>query len=124
MELFQETLLVVMRLAMALSLGVSGYNKFRNMKRFAKKDSVPLPLAYVVATAEICAAFSMITGILTVWAACGVMLLMLSTMTLHIFKWHSPYWANKGGWEYDLLIFLLASVLVLYGPGPGLITLS
>ncbi len=113
----QMIFLLLVRVVLALSFAVSGYNKFRNMKGFAKKDGVPLPLAYVVAIAEICAAISMATGVFVVWAAYGVILLMLGTMSLHIFKWHSPYWANKGGWEYDLMLFLLAGVVALYGPG-------
>ena len=119
----QTILLVLVRVVLALSFAVSGYNKFRNMKGFAKKDGVPLPLAYVVAIAEICAAISMITGVLTVWAACGVMVLMLGTMSLHIFKWRSPYWANKGGWEYDLMLLLFAGFVALYGPGLLIISL-
>lgn len=119
----QTILLVLVRVVLALSFAVSSYNKFRNMKGFAKKDGVPLPLAYVVAVAEICAAISMITGVLTVWAAYGVVLLMLGTMSLHIFKWRSPYWANKGGWEYDLMLLLFAGVVALYGPGLLIISL-
>jgi putative oxidoreductase len=45
------------------------------------------------------------------------MLLMLSTISLHILKWHSPYPASKGGWEYDLMLLTLASVLLVYGAG-------
>ena len=119
----QTILLVLVRVVLALSFAVSSYNKFRNMKGSAKKDGVPLPLAYVVAVAEICAAISMITGVLTVWAAYGVVLLMLGTMSLHIFKWRSPYWDNKGGWEYDLMLLLFAGVVALYGPGLLIISL-
>jgi putative oxidoreductase len=46
-----------------------------------------------------------------------IMLLMLGTLRLHIFKWKSPYWAAQGGWEYDLMLFAMALVVVVQGGG-------
>nr|WP_272945184.1 DoxX family protein [Nocardia nova] len=68
------------------------------------RHSVPLPMAYVVAAAEMRGAIGVILGVLTPVAAGGIMLLMLATMALHIVEWHSPYWASSGGWEYDLFV--------------------
>lgn len=87
--------------------------KAKNMRAFVKSDGVPLPVAWFVAIAELAAALSFISGILPQFAAAGVMLLMLGTMSLHIFKWHSPYRATRGGWEYDLLLFTLAAALFI-----------
>lgn len=85
--------------------------KAKDLRAFAKNDGLPLPMAGFVALAELAAALSFISGILTQLAALGVMLLMLGTISMHIFKWHSPYRAGRGGWEYDLLLFTLAAVL-------------
>ena len=76
-----------------------------------------MPAAVFVAVAELCAALSMLSGILAQWAGVGLALLMLGTTSLHIVKWHSPYWANKRGWEYDVLMLVLAAVIVAFGPG-------
>jgi putative oxidoreductase len=59
----------------------------------------------------------LILGILPQLAALGLMLLMLGTMRLHIFRWKSPYWASKGGWEYDLMLFTLSAVILVHGAG-------
>ena len=59
----------------------------------------------------------MLSGVLAQWAGVGLVLLMLSTISLHLFKWHSPYWAAKRGWEYDLIMLTLASVIAVFGPG-------
>ena len=51
------------------------------------------------------------------WAGLGVVLLMCATISMHLFKWHSPYWASKRGWEYDLLLLILAAVIAVFGAG-------
>lgn len=71
----------------------------------------------VIVIAEGAAALSFASGVLAVWAALGVMLLMLATTALHVFKWHSSYWAQQGGPEYDLLLLVLAAVIAVFGPG-------
>jgi uncharacterized membrane protein YphA (DoxX/SURF4 family) len=38
-------------------------------------------------------------------------------MSKHIFQWKSPYWASKGGWEYDLIWFVMALTIFLTGGG-------
>lgn len=85
--------------------------KIKDIRGFAKRDDVPVPIAWFVAIAELAAALSFISGILMQFAALGIMLLMLGTISLHLFKWHSTYHAGRGGWEYDLLLFTLAATL-------------
>ncbi len=91
--------------------------KERDIKAFSKNDGVPIPTAYFIATAELLAALGMLSGVLAQWAGVGLVLLMLGTICLHIFKWHSKYWANKGGWEYDLIMLAFAAIIVAFGPG-------
>jgi len=91
--------------------------KLKDIPAFAKNDGVPVPLAWVVAIAEGAAALSFASGILAPWAGLGVVLLMLITTSMQIFRWHSTYWAGKGGPEYDLLLLTLAAVIAVFGPG-------
>ncbi|MFC6013065.1 DoxX family protein [Nocardia lasii] len=109
--------LLLVRVIIAASFFTSSRNKFKNMPKFATDNGVPLPLAYFLATAELLGAVGVILGVLTPLPALGLMLLMICTMSMHILKWHSPYWAASGGWEYDLMLFTLAGVLVLFGAG-------
>lgn len=113
----QSIVLLIVRVVLTVTFFYEARFKFKDIKSFAKKDGVPIPVGYFVATAELLAAISMLSGFLAQWAALGLMLLMLSTIGLHIFKWHSPYWANKHGWEYDLLMFTLAAVIFVFGAG-------
>lgn len=109
--------LLLVRLVLVITFTAEAKFKFKDIKSFAKNDGLPVPVAIFVATAELAAALSMLSGVLAQWAGAGVMLLMLCTMGLQIFKWKSPYWANKHGWEYDLLMFVLAAVITVFGAG-------
>lgn len=108
---------LLIRLIVGLAFIVSSKNKSKNIGRFAKNNGLPVPLAVVVMIAEMAGGIGLILGILPQLAALGLMLLMLGTIRLHIFTWKSPYWASKGGWEYDLMLFALASVILVHGAG-------
>lgn len=110
--------LLLIRLIIATTFFAEFRTKARNLRKFARSDGLPMPVAGFVMTAELAAALGMLSGVLAQWAAAGLMLLMTSSMSIHIFKWHSPYWASKGGWEYDLMLFAMASVIFIHGPGP------
>jgi len=109
--------LLLTRVVVGVSFVVASRNKGKNIQRFAKKNGLPVPAAVVVACAELAGGTGLLLGILPQLAALGLMLLMLGTLRLHIFKWKSPYWAAQGGWEYDLMLMILASVIVVHGAG-------
>lgn len=109
--------LLLVRIILTVTFVAEARFKLKDIRAFAKNDGVPLPVAYFVAFAEACAAIGMLTGVLAQWAGLGIILLMLVTIGLQVFKWHSPYWANKKGWEYDLLMLTLGAVIFVFGPG-------
>lgn len=114
---FVTITLLLVRVVLAVAFTREAIVKLKDLRKFAKNDGVPLPLAAFVAVAEGAAALSFATGFLAQWAGIGVMLLMVLTTGLHVFKWHSTYWAQKGGPEYDVLLFTLAAVTTVFGPG-------
>ena len=95
--------------------------KAKDVPAFAKADGLAVPVAWFVTIAEL----DFATGVLAQWAGLGVVVLMIITTSLHVMAWHSPYWATKGGPEYDILLLTLAAVIVVLGPGalsvPGLV---
>lgn len=113
----EDALLLLIRLVVGFSFIVAARNKSRNIRKFAKNNDVSVPVAMVVMTVEFIAGLALLLGIWPQVAALALMLLMLGTMRMHIFKWRSPYWANKGGWEYDLMLFAMAAVIVVFGGG-------
>lgn len=92
--------------------------KAKDIPAFAKNDGLNVPTAWFVAVAELAAAISFATGVLAQLAGIGVIVLMIITTSLHVFKWHSTYWASVGGPEYDLLLLVLAAVITAFGAGP------
>ncbi len=115
--IFVSVVLLAVRVVLAVTFLAEARVKFRDIKKFSKNDGIPVPIAYFVAIAELCAALSMLSGVLSQWAGVGLVLLMCCTITLHVFKWRSPYWASKRGWEYDLIMLVLAAVIVVFGAG-------
>lgn len=109
--------LLLVRAALAVAFARECLIKVKNVRKFASNDGLPLPVAWLIVVAEGAAALSFASGVLAVWAAIGVILLMLATTALHVFKWHSTYWAQQGGPEYDVMLLVLAAVIAVFGPG-------
>ncbi|MGW9003561.1 DoxX family membrane protein [Brevibacterium casei] len=110
--------LLLVRAVLAFTFFHESLLKLKDVRAFAKNDGLPLPLAWFVPMAEFAAALSFATGVLAQWAGIGVVVLMLITITMQNFRWHSPYWAADNGWEYDLFLLTMASVIAVFGAGP------
>jgi putative oxidoreductase len=109
--------LLLIRVVVGISFLVSARNKNRDIRKFAKNNGLPMPAAVVVMCVEFISAVALVLGILAQYAAIAIMLLMLGTMRLHIFKWKSSYWASQGGWEYDLMLFTFVLAVLAFGAG-------
>ncbi len=109
--------LLLIRLIVGFSFLAAARNKGRNIRKFAKRNGLPVPAAVLVMFCELLAGSALALGALAQFAALLLMFLMLGTLRLHIFKWKSPYWADNGGWEYDLMLLSMCSVIAIYGPG-------
>ncbi|GAA3825282.1 MULTISPECIES: DoxX family protein [Brevibacterium] len=120
--------LLLVRGVLAFTFFHESLLKLKDVRAFAKNDGLPLPLAWFVPIAEFAAALSFTTGVLAQFAGIGVVVLMLITISMQNFRWHSRYWAADNGWEYDLFLLTMAAVIAVFGPGPisipGLLSLS
>ena len=116
-DYFKDVCLLLVRIVVGFAFLVSARNKGRNIKKFAKTNGLPVPMAVVVMCTEFVAALAMLSGVAAQFGAIAIMLLMLGTIRLHIFKWKSPYWAASGGWEYDLMLLAFAFCVLVFGPG-------
>jgi len=109
--------LLLARLILAIIMLISFKNKVTDIPKFAKSNNLPLPAGYMQVGIEGASGFLLLLGILTPIGALLAMLAMLGSMFFHIFIWHSKYWASSGGWEYDLMIFTLATLIFATGGG-------
>lgn len=110
-------ILLLIRVIVGVSFFFSALNKAKNPQRLAKQNGIPLPILLFVMCAEFAGALGLVSGILGQFAALGLLLLMTVTLILHIFVWRTKYWANKGGWEYDAMLFCLCATIVVFGVG-------
>lgn len=117
MALFTNLVLAAVRLLLVITFMHQSQAKFKDLKGFAKNDGISVGAATLAAVAEGAAALGMLTGVLAFWAGLGIILLMLGTSSLHWFRWHTKYWAYDRGWEYDMIMIVLAAVIVAFGPG-------
>lgn len=117
LEMYDWAALLLIRLILAFIFLMASHHKSGDVKGFAKSNNLPLPIAWGLVFAESLCGISLLLGIFPRIAATIVMLIMLGSMSFHIFKWKSPYWAAKGGWEYDLMIFAMASIILVIGGG-------
>ena len=109
--------LLLTRLVVGLVFVVAVRNKLKDVPAFAAHNGLGVPVAWGLVFAEALGAIGFILGILPQLAALVIMGSMLGSMSFHIFKWKSKYWAASGGWEYDLMIFAMASVVLVTGGG-------
>jgi uncharacterized membrane protein YphA (DoxX/SURF4 family) len=54
--------------------------------------------------AELAGALALIVGVLTQWAALGLILVMFGAIYMKVTKWKTGFWGEKSmGWHYHLL---------------------
>ncbi len=109
--------LFLMRLMVGGLFFYSGQQKIRKLKHFAERHKLPLPIALGTVLFELIGGLMLILGIFSQIAALMIILVMLGAISFHIFKWKSPYWASKGGWEYDLMWVVMCLVILTSGGG-------
>jgi putative oxidoreductase len=114
---FPDIPLLLMRVVVGLVFVVAARNKLKDVAEFAKGNGLPVPIAWLSIFAEIAGGVGIALGILPQVAALIIMGLMSGSMYFHIVKWKSKYWAASGGWEYDLMLFTMASVILVTGGG-------
>jgi len=96
---------------------IHGWPKIRDIaatKETFKKMLVPVPLlsALYAAFVESFGGLFLIAGFYTGWVALGIIIDMFGAMLFVDFKK-----AFLGGWEFNLALLGLASMLLLAGPG-------
>jgi len=110
--------LFFLRIIVALVFGTSGYSHLKSPSERAKSIGMPVPITIFLGAAELAGAIALVVGILTQWAALGLILIMLGAIYKKIAEWHTGFWGEKSmGWHYDLLF--IAMNLVIFTTGGG-----
>ena len=114
--------LFFLRVVVALVFGTSGYSHHKAPAERAKSIGMPVPVTIFLGAAEVGGAIALAVGIITQWAALGLILIMLGAIYKKVAEWHTGFWGEKAmGWHYDLLF--IAMNLVIFTTGGGRIAL-
>ncbi|MFZ1940557.1 MAG: DoxX family protein [Terracidiphilus sp.] len=115
---FTDWSLLLLRIVVALVFGSSGFNHLKSPKERAASIGMSLPFTILIGAAELAGAIALVVGVLTQWAALGLIVIMLGAMYKKIFEWKTGFWGEKSmGWHYEVLFIAMLLVIVTTGGG-------
>jgi putative oxidoreductase len=111
--------LLLLRLVVALVFGVSGFSHLRSPRERAASIEMSVGFTVFLGLAEVAGALGLAFGVLTQWAAVGLILISLVAIFMKAFKWKTGFWGDKGsGFHYDLLFVAMNLTILCTGGGP------
>lgn len=102
----------------ALIFGTSGYSHLKDPEARAKSIGMSKGFTVFLGAAELAGALGVAFGVLTPFAAFGLILVMLGAIQKKILVWHTGFWGEKsGGWHYDLMLVLMNLMIAFTNGG-------
>lgn len=113
--------LLLIRLGLAVVFIYHGWGKLSAMEgtlKFFTRMGLPPLLAYTVAVGEFLGGLSMLFGVLARWAGYGLAVIMLGAIIKIKIMGGVSFSGGKGsGWEFDLVLLLMALAISVAGSG-------
>jgi putative oxidoreductase len=116
---YSDIALLLMRFMVAVVFGASGWYDLKNPESRAKSIGMSKGFTIFLGAAEAAGALGLIGGVLTQYAALGLILLSLGAIQKKIFAWHTGFWGKHGtdGWHYDLMLVVMNLVIIVTSGG-------
>jgi putative oxidoreductase len=116
--LYADWSLLLLRVLVAIVFGSSGYNHLKAPRQRAESLGMSVGFTVFLGAAELAGAVGLVVGVLTQWAALGLILIMLGAIFMKVAKWKTGFWGEKSmGWHYDLLFVSMNLVILCTGGG-------
>jgi putative oxidoreductase len=110
--------LFLLRLMVAVVFGSSGFNHLKSPRQRAESLGLSVGLTVLIGAAEVAGALGLVAGVLTQWAALGLIVIMFGAIYMKAAKWKTGFWGEKAsGWHYDLLFVTMNLVILCTGGG-------
>ncbi len=110
--------LLLLRVMVAVVFGTSGFSHLKSPRQRAESIGMSVGFTIFLGTAELAGASALVAGVLTQWAALGMILVMLGAIYMKVAKWKTGFWGEKSmGWHYDLLFVVMNLVILCTGGG-------
>jgi putative oxidoreductase len=114
---------LLLRIISAAVFFSSGTSHLKSPRERAKSLGLSVGFTVFLGGAEVLGALGILFGVLTQWAALGLILIMFGAIYMKAVKWRTGFWGEKSsGWHYDLT-FVIINLVVLLTNG-GRFTLS
>ncbi|MBA3761432.1 MAG: DoxX family protein [Gemmatimonadales bacterium] len=110
--------LLLMRLMVGVVFVSSGWKHAKDPVERGKSIGMSPGLARFLGIAELAGGLGVALGVLTQFAAIGLILIMAGAIYKKIAAWHTGFWGKHGdGWHYDLLFVVMCLVIATTGGG-------
>ena len=116
---FTDIALLMMRLMVGLIFFTSGWKHASNPEGRSAEIEMSKGFTFFLGVVECAGALGLTFGVLTQFAALGLILVMLGSIQKKIFKWHISFWGKHGtdGWSYDTIMILMNFVIATTAGG-------
>jgi len=109
-----DVTVLLMRVFVAVVFAWSGWHHLRNPDERSKSIEMSKGFTIFLGTVEVLGAAGLVVGVLTAYAALGLVLIMLGAAYKKAFVWRSGFWGDSGsdGWDYEVMIILMNLAIV------------
>ena len=116
---FTDIGLLLMRLMVGLIFFTSGWKHASDPETRRTEIETSRGFTRFLGIAECAGALGVIFGVLTQFAAIGLILVMLGAIQKKIFRWHTGFWGKHGtdGWRYDSIMIVMNFVIATTAGG-------
>ena len=116
---FTDVALLGLRLMVGLIFLSSGWTSISDSEARSQSIGMSKGFTRVLGVLECAGALGVMAGVLTQFAAIGLILIMLGAMQKKIFQWHTGFWGPHGtdGWSYDLTMIAMNFVIATTAGG-------
>jgi putative oxidoreductase len=121
---FTDLGLLLLRLMVGLVFVTSGYSHLKDPVARSKSIEMSKGFTIFLGIAEVAGGLGVAAGVLTQFAAFGLILIMLGAIQKKITAWHTGFWGEKAsGWHYDLM-FILMNLVIAFTNGGGYVLMK
>lgn len=119
---FTDLALLFLRLIVAAIFIDSGRRDLQDPTGRGQSMGASKAFAIFLGIAEICGGLGITFGVLTQFAALGLILIMIGAIQKKAFVWKTGFWGDKGiGWHYELMLVLMNLLILTTGGGKFLL---
>jgi len=110
--------LFLLQLMVALVFGTSGFSHLKSPRRRAESLGMSVAFTVFLGAAEMAGSLGLAFGVLTQWAALGLIIIMMGAIYMKVVQWKTGFWGEKAsGWHYDLLFIVMNPTILCTGGG-------